>query len=301
MKLHDICRFEFFYQARQGSTWLSFAVLLVFSSWIMIVSRPSDDDRFLNSPYDIAFLAALGGIVWLLMAPSIAGEAAARDPQTRMDSLMYAAPISKAEYLGGRFLAALVLNALILLALPAGRLLGQLSPTIEAGRLDQFRFATYATTHAVITLPFAFVCTAIQFASAALSRRTMASYLASVIIFIALSLKRRYTNASSAAVRIHDIRTANFQHCAGFVPGNREEPPRAGLARRHPDLRRCCPAPIHGELRRSTVPQNRVHPGLPNDAPDQSLHALDHRSSAPYSLCRRFGLAGAGRRFGIGH
>ena len=54
------------------------------------------------------------------MAPAVAGSAAARDVQTRMHPLVYTTPISKADYLGGRFLAAFVLNALILLAVPLG-------------------------------------------------------------------------------------------------------------------------------------------------------------------------------------
>ena len=56
------------------------------------------------------------------MAPAVAGGAAARDVQTRMHPLIYTTPISKADYLGGRFLAAFVLNALILLAVPLGML-----------------------------------------------------------------------------------------------------------------------------------------------------------------------------------
>ena len=69
------------------------------------------EDEVVNSPYDIAQDTVLTGLLWILMAPAVAGSAAARDVQTRMHPLIYAAPISKADYLGGRFLAAFVLNA----------------------------------------------------------------------------------------------------------------------------------------------------------------------------------------------
>ncbi len=51
----------------------------------------------------------------------------------------------RADYLGGRFLAAFVLNALILLAVPAGILLAVHSPGVEAEILGPFRPAAYLT------------------------------------------------------------------------------------------------------------------------------------------------------------
>jgi ABC-type phosphate transport system permease subunit len=58
--------------------------------------------------------------------------------QTRMHPLIYAAPISKADYLGGRFLAAFVLNAVILLAVPLGILAAVYLPGRGPGWLVRF-------------------------------------------------------------------------------------------------------------------------------------------------------------------
>ncbi|HEX8363638.1 MAG TPA: M1 family aminopeptidase [Longimicrobium sp.] len=184
MKLGEIVRFELAYQVRRVSAWLCFAVLFVGAFAMMAGSRPTEDEQFLFSPYSIAFFTVLGGAVWLLIAASVAGEAAVRDVQTRMHPLTYSAPVSKAEYLGGRFLAAFVLNALILLAVPAGILLARVLSEVEPARLGPFRPAVYVAAYGLIALPLAFAATAIQFASAALSRRAMASYLASVLLFI---------------------------------------------------------------------------------------------------------------------
>ncbi len=147
-------------------------------------STPTDEAVLQNAPFGIAFFTVLGGAIWLLIAALVAGEAAARDVQTRMHPLTYSTPVSKAEYLGGRFLAAFVLNALILLAVPAGLLLGVYLPGMEAERLGPFRPAAYLTAYGFIALPFTFVATAIQFSWATLNHRPMASYLASVLLFI---------------------------------------------------------------------------------------------------------------------
>ena len=65
-------------------------------------------------------------------------NAAIRDVGAGMDALLYTTRLSKAEYLGGRFLAALVLNALILLAVQAGILLAVYSPGVDAEIIGPF-------------------------------------------------------------------------------------------------------------------------------------------------------------------
>src|SRR5690606_25308136 len=102
---------------------------------------------------------------------------------TGMAPLTYTAPVGRAEYLGGRFLAALVLNASILLAVPAGILLAVYSPGVDAGAIGPFRPAAYLTAYGFLALPNAFVATAIQFSLAARTGRPMAGYLGSLLLF----------------------------------------------------------------------------------------------------------------------
>ena len=141
------------------------------------------DDFFINSPFAIAKTTVFGSLVWLLVAGAVAGEAGARDVATGMHPLIYTAPVSKAEYLGGRFLAALVLNALILLAVQAGILLGVYLPGVHPDAIGPFRPAAYLTAYAFISLPNAFAATAIQFSLAARSGRPMAAYVGSFLLF----------------------------------------------------------------------------------------------------------------------
>ncbi|HYG11374.1 MAG TPA: ABC transporter permease, partial [Pyrinomonadaceae bacterium] len=186
MKLWEIFRFEFAYQVRRVWPWLIFVVLLVF---VFLFTRDNSlaealyEDFFVNSPFAVAKNTVMGGLIWLLVAAVVAGEAAARDVATGMHPLTYTAPVNKADYLGGRFLAALVLNALILLAVQAGILLAVYSPGVDAGLIGPFRPAAFLTAYAFIALPNAFIATAIQFSLAARSGRAMASYLGSLLLF----------------------------------------------------------------------------------------------------------------------
>lgn len=186
MKFYRIFALEFGYQLRRATTWLYFVVLLVVAFLIVVANYAPDarDGYFLlNAPIVLAAVTAICSVKWLLIGASVAGDAAARDVQTRMYSLTYTAPTGKAAYLGGRFLAAFALSALILLAIPAGLLLGVYGAGVEAELLGPFRLAAYLTSFSFIALPNAFFATAIQFSLATLSRRALVSYLAGAALF----------------------------------------------------------------------------------------------------------------------
>lgn len=176
MKFREIFRFEFMYQARRVRAWLYFAVLFV----VAFMLRGDG----VNFPFAIAQETILTGMLWILMAPAVAGSAAARDAQTRMDSLIYTTPISKTAYLGGRFLAAFVLNALILLAVPLGMLANFLWPGVKSEIVGPFPPIVYFSAYGVLALPTALSFTAVQFSLAALKRRTVVSYLGTVLFFV---------------------------------------------------------------------------------------------------------------------
>ncbi len=186
MKFREIFRFEFVYQARRVRTWLYFAVL--FAVAYLLMRTAGAGDGVVNSPYAIAQETVLTGLLWVLMAPAVAGTAAARDVQTRMHPLIYAAPISKAGYLGGRFLAAFVLNTLILLAVPLGILAALYLPGREPEFVGSLRPSVYLSSYGVLALPTAFTFTAVQFSLAALKRRAIVSYLGSVLFFVTVSI-----------------------------------------------------------------------------------------------------------------
>ncbi|MES2521864.1 MAG: hypothetical protein V4617_04115 [Gemmatimonadota bacterium] len=186
MKFWGIFRFELAYQLRRPWPWLFFAVLLVLS---FLMSRDASlaealfEEFLVNSPFAVAKTTVFGSLIWLLIAAPVAGEAAARDVATRMYPLVYTASVRESEFLGGRFLAALVINAFLLLAVQAGILLGVYLSGADPSLVGPFRPAAYLTSYAFISLPNAFVATAVQFALAARTGRTMAGYVGSFLLF----------------------------------------------------------------------------------------------------------------------
>ena len=183
MTLWKIFITEFAYQALKIVTWLYLAVLLVFTIVMNLVTTPGDG-VFANNTFYITGIIVIGGVVWLLIGAVIAGEAAARDVQMRMHPLIYTTPVTKLNFLGGRFLAAFVLNTLLILSLPLGVLLSFYLPGMDQGELLPFRPEAYLSVFFLISLPNAFVATGLQFTFAVLSRKVMTSYIASLLLAI---------------------------------------------------------------------------------------------------------------------
>ena len=186
MKLREIVRFELAYQLRRPWPWAAFAILAVFafqSTRVAIVPVTLPQDFILNSPFIIASVSVFSCLVWLLVSSAVAGEAAARDVQTGMHPLAWTAPVRRAEYLGGRVLAAFLLNAFILLGVQAGSLLAAHAPGVDPQIVGPVRPAAYLAAYAFIALPNALIATALQFALALWSGRAMAAYLGSILLF----------------------------------------------------------------------------------------------------------------------
>ena len=185
LKVREIFRFELAYQLRRPWPWLAFAILLVFAfenTRVGVLPVTLPQDFVLNSPFIITTVSVFSCLIWLLVASPLAGEAAARDVQTGMYPLTYTMPVSKVQYLGGRFLAALVLNAFVLSAVQLGCLLGVYAGGVDPEIIGPFRPVAYFAAFAFIALPNAFIATTFQFAVALFSGRSMASYFGSVLL-----------------------------------------------------------------------------------------------------------------------
>ena len=189
MILWKIFSKEFAFQFGRIVTWLYLIILLAFTIMMKLLIA-TGDGVYPNNTMHITGMTVIGGLIWLIMGASVAGEAAARDVQMRIHPLIYTTPITKFNYLGGRFLAALAVNALLILALPIGVLLSFYLPGFdfltgkEQEELLPFRPEAYINVYFLIALPTVFVATALQFTFAALSRQVMSSYLASLLLAI---------------------------------------------------------------------------------------------------------------------
>ena len=186
MKALELFCFEMGYQSRRLWTWAYFFAMLAVVYLIAIrgyVESSQEGGYWFNAPYGVALMTLIASIMGLLVAAAFAGEAGARDPETRMASLVYASPVRERSYVSGRFVAAFLMNALVLTMAQVALIVATLTVDTPPELIGPINIATYLTSYVLLALPNAFLATALLFALSILTRRSVASYLGAVILF----------------------------------------------------------------------------------------------------------------------
>lgn len=184
-----IVRFEIAWQLRRRSTWFYFAVVFVMAMVVALdpfVKAARRGGFFFNSPFVIAAVTVIAGMIALLATAAIAGDAATRDVQSRMEPLVLTTPVHRSAYVGGRFAGAFAVNALLIASVPLALMFAARLPSADV--VGPFRAAAYVNAFVVFAVPNAFVTAAILYALAVMSRRAVASYVGAALVFLASML-----------------------------------------------------------------------------------------------------------------
>jgi len=180
--LGEVFRFEVGYRLRQPSTWVYAAVLLGVPFLAMHAINGSR--QHLNAPEMVMNASIVLGGIGMLVSAGVFGDAAARDVQSRMHALFHTSPLREADYVVGRFLGAAVVNAVLLLGIPLGLLLGSVMPYMAEGKFGPVLPAAYVQAYVLVLLPNLVLVGGCMFAAAALARQALATYLGGVVLFV---------------------------------------------------------------------------------------------------------------------
>ena len=181
----EVLRFELAYQLTRVSTRIYFLLFLAFAGMagFAFLLDARNDGYYFNAPIITIAVTVVASMVALLVIAGVASDAATRDHDVRLDALLYTTPLRKAAYLGGRFLGAFVVTAVLLLAVPLALIATSALPNLEPALIGPFRPGAYLASYFFFALPNAFVGTAILFSLAALTRRAIASYGGAIFLF----------------------------------------------------------------------------------------------------------------------
>lgn len=181
MRFREIFRWEVGYHLRRPSTGFYLALLIA-----MPLMRALDHDprSHFNAPVNVASSTLLLGLFATVVTAGLFVEAGQRDLRWRMDPLFHTAPLRKRDYLGGRFLGALAVNALLLLAIPLTTLASVRMPTVTPEMLGPVRLQAYLLPYVVFLLPGLLLHAAVLFGITVLTRRTLPGYLAALGLYV---------------------------------------------------------------------------------------------------------------------
>jgi ABC-2 type transport system permease protein len=192
VRLREVFRYELAYRVRSGSTWVYAAFLFLVMLW-GLAATGGGGAVDANAPQKVAEGTVLfGGMFGMLVSAALFGDAAIRDVAVGMDPLLFTTRLRRAEFLGGRFLAALAVNAIVAVAIPVGHLVATMTPLVEADALGPFRIAAYLQPFLLFQLPNLVLVGAILFTIGALARQAIPVYLGAVGIFIGYIVAANY-------------------------------------------------------------------------------------------------------------
>ncbi|MCK5147882.1 ABC transporter permease [bacterium] len=147
---------------------------------------------FVNAPFILYHLAVIMSYAGTLIACAFFGKAASRDYQYQTQGLFFSYPITKMNYVGGRFIGAALATLYVFSGAMLGALLVQIIPLFGAAdRLGIFSIWPYVYPIFVGIIPNIIFVGAIFFAMAISTRKTMPVYTGGVIILLMFLLASR--------------------------------------------------------------------------------------------------------------
>ena len=190
--LFAIARFEAGQRLRLLSTWIYFGMFLALAMLWMAAAGGVFRDALvtfggrvlINGPRQVALTASFLGCFGVVVVAAVMGRSVQQDFEYEMQHFFFSAPIRKHHYVLGRFLGAFATLAVILSSIVLGVWLGTLVPGIEPDRLGPSPLATWVLPYLFTLLPNTFIFGALFFVLAALSRRMLPVYVASIVMMV---------------------------------------------------------------------------------------------------------------------
>ncbi|MCC2958121.1 hypothetical protein LK542_21080 [Massilia sp. IC2-477] len=191
-QLFAIARFEARQRLKLLSTWIYFGMFLALAMLWMAAAGGAFKDALvtfggrvlINAPRQVALTASFLGCFGVIVVAAVMGRSVQQDFEYEMQHFFFSAPIRKADYVLGRFLGAFVTLAVILSSIVLGAWLGSFIPGIEPDRVGPHHVSSYLLPWLLTLLPNTFIFGSLFFVLAALSRRMLPVYVASIVMMI---------------------------------------------------------------------------------------------------------------------
>jgi hypothetical protein len=187
-----IARFEARQRFKMLSTWIYF--LMFFSLAMLWMAAAGGVFKeamvtfggkvFINAPRSIELTVALLGCFGVIVVAAMMGRSVQQDFEYDMHHFFFSAPIRKMDYMFGRFFGALTVLAVVFASIPLGAWLGAYIPGVDPERVGPIHAATYLLPYFRTLLPNLFIFGSIFFVLAALTRRMLPVYVASVVMLV---------------------------------------------------------------------------------------------------------------------
>ncbi|MBI3230581.1 MAG: hypothetical protein HYZ45_10490, partial [Burkholderiales bacterium] len=198
----NIVSFELRQRLKMPSTHIYFAMFFSLAMlWIAAAGGAFQgavisfgDKVFINSPFAVSQTISVLGYLGVVIVAAVMGRAVQQDFEYRIQDFFFAAPINKRQYLLGRFFGAYLTLIYIFSSIGLGAWLATYLPAVEAERLGPNHLISYLLPYLFNTLPNLMIFGMIFFTLAALPRRMLPVYIASVVLLVGYLAALSFSN-----------------------------------------------------------------------------------------------------------
>ncbi len=211
--LKSIALFEIRNRFLSISTWVYIAIFFAVTFFWMAAAGGlfkeamvsfGSGKTFINSPFAIASTIGLLGMFGVTIMATILGRAVQCDFEHRTYHFFFTSPITKYQYLTGRFIGAMLVVIAIFASIGIAAFLATLMPGLDADRIGPNRLMAYVWPYVLILIPNALLIGGVFFMIATLTRKMLPVYIGSVLLLIgyliSLQLARDIDNKTLAAL-----------------------------------------------------------------------------------------------------
>ena len=190
----DILRFEWRYHTRQMTFVAAAAVFFVFG-FVFTATGFGPDNVHVNSPYSIAESIGLLSLTSMFALAAFCANAVVRDREHQMEEIVFTTAVKKLPFLAGRFTGSFLAAFTAFSFTVPGMLLARYMPWQDADRLGATSLVPYLWALLVIGLPNVLFAAVVLFAVATITRNVLASYAASVVLYVLYFVAASLTNS----------------------------------------------------------------------------------------------------------
>jgi len=141
----QILAFEFSQRLRRISTYVYFVVFFGLGFLFVLMSGGAFSGAsvdfgtggrvLVTSPFALNVIIMYISFFGVVVSAALAGQATYQDVENNTTAFLYTAPISKFDYLGGRFLGALAVQVVIFTSVGLGAWVGTCMPWLDPARV----------------------------------------------------------------------------------------------------------------------------------------------------------------------
>lgn len=202
-----ILKFELQYRKKRPATYIYFGILFLMALFTMStdVIQIGGGSGLVkeNSPTTIANMMAILSAVMMMITSAIMGVAVLRDFEHNTESMLFTTPITKFDYLAGRFLGSFIVVLIVFSGMVLGFMVGEVFNP-DKDKMLPFSMYNYLHPFFNLIIPSLFFSSALFFFTGALSRKMVTVYVQWILLFavyqVAIILTREVDNRAIAAL-----------------------------------------------------------------------------------------------------